>query len=148
MFGDWRWCFPTHRVCRITSNVVVAIHCTSSPWNGRSIKRQVLQHSYYYISCYFCVPMSWSFGSANRRYAAFGHTRSQTPWMLDALYIFFHLEMHPSFSLGVVVAPHTLCKINMNRIFFRLLCCALNGHYVLYICTSIIIYHISPVSLC
>lgn len=38
---DSRWCTPTGRLFRTTTNVVVAIHRASSPWNGRSVKWQV-----------------------------------------------------------------------------------------------------------
>lgn len=38
---DSRWCTPTGRLFRTTTNVVVAIHRASSPWNGWSVKWQV-----------------------------------------------------------------------------------------------------------
>lgn len=38
---DLRWCTPTGRLFRTTTNVVVAIHLASSPWNGWSVKWQV-----------------------------------------------------------------------------------------------------------
>lgn len=84
-FGDSRWCFPAHRVCRITSNVVVAIHCASSPWNGRSIKRQVLLHIVLYLRA--DVVFLWKRKPSVHVFRP--HTPSRLPWTLGALYIFF-----------------------------------------------------------